>query len=167
MKRLIRSRWRYVAVSHPGMESLISHADGKTAPGVTEHLVRCERCRQTAIALNAAIQSGRQGDSRGEERIARLLRETYEILHVRMAAWHSADEYGPAPHIRSKQGRSRRLLAAIEFYFGEELARRVDRAARWDPADQILVLSAKPFFTAFLGRMAADALSREIAGAAT
>ena len=151
---------------HPRIESLVSHADGKSTPEVREHLGRCERCHNIASALNAAIESRRQADAPSEGRIATLFEETYDILHARMSAWHSCGERTPAAQVREKWGRSRRLLAALECYFGEELARRVDRGTRWSAGDQLLVSSTKPFFAAFLGRSAADTLTREIAGAA-
>ncbi|MGH9582824.1 MAG: hypothetical protein ACRD4O_07810 [Bryobacteraceae bacterium] len=167
MKRLIACAWRYVPGAHPGMESLLSHADGKQRREVRKHLARCGRCRNIAGLLDAAIESGRQGDHSGEDRAAALLQETCENLHARMEAWHSVGECpGGNPCFRGKQGRSRQILDALEFYFGEEIAHRVDRGAGENAPDQILS-STKPFFAAFLGRKAANALAREIAGAAT
>lgn len=166
MMRLLTRMWRHVPGVHPGMESLIAHIHGLAAPEVQEHLIRCRECRTTVQLLQAAAQAARNNDPAVEERVTSLLHDTYESLDGQMRAWCSLAERLPRHRVHKKQGRSQRLFNAFEFYFGNEAARRLD-CARRDAADQLLISSAKPFFTAFLGRKAADALAREIAGVTT
>lgn len=163
---MLKNTWRYFPGMHPGMESLLLHADGQTIRAVQKHLARCAYCRETAQALSAAVQQTHEDGGLNRARSAILLQDAYENLCTQIQAWRSLSESAPAHRIRSSHRGSRRLVAALEFYFGVETARRMEHAARWDAPDKHLVSSTKRFFTAFLGRKAAEALAEQIAGAA-
>jgi len=163
---MLKNTWPYFPGMHPGMESLIMHADGKPIRPVQRHLARCAYCRETAQALSAAVRHAEEGGASDRTRSAILLQEAYEDLCTQIQTWRSLGGSAPAHRMRSRHRGSLRLLAALEFYFGVETARRMEHASRWDAPEKHLVSSTKPFFTAFLGRKAAEALAQEIAGAA-
>jgi hypothetical protein len=169
MKRfgeMLKNTWRYFPGMHPGMESLLLQADGRTVRPVQRHLARCAYCRETAQALSAAVQQAHEVGELNRTRSAVLLQDAYENLCTQIQAWRSLSESAPAHRVRGSHRSSRHLLAALEFYFGVETARRMEQATRWNAPDKHLVSSTKPFFTAFLGRKAAEALAEQIAGAA-
>lgn len=158
MRPFICRIWRYVPGSHPGMERLLAHVDGNAVGGVQEHLARCAHCSETVALLSAA----KRPDPSQMEHMATLLSEAREGLHFQMNAWRALRERTPRGRVHEGQHRPHRLFDALAFYFGDEAARRLDRGARWDATDDLLVSSAKPFFAAFLGRKAAEALAREV-----
>lgn len=123
-------------MKHPSMESLLSYTEGKVTPELGRHLARCARCRDIA----AAMQSAREF---GSSEQAVLLSDVYETLQARMIA---ASE----PRAIARGSASRHILEALEFYFGKKVAKSAGAAA-----------DHKPFFAAFLGRKAADALVQQ------
>jgi hypothetical protein len=140
------------------MERLLAHIDGNAVRGIQEHLARCAHCSDTVALLSAA----RGPYPSQTEHTATLLNEARQALQVQMNAWRTLRERTPQGCVHITQRRSHRLFHALAFYFGDEVARRLDCGARWDATEDLLVSSAKPFFAAFLGRRAAEALAREI-----
>ncbi|MGH9612365.1 MAG: hypothetical protein ACRD4P_04725 [Bryobacteraceae bacterium] len=143
------------------MNLLVLRADGYRCRHIEAHLVRCAGCRRDAERLVAAC--------RVENHEAHLLDEIFENLQVRMQAWCSL---GGLPGGHQFLGVRRRkaaedLVDAIELYFGKEAARRIACSAGWDVPDRRLIPVAKPLFSAFLGKRAADALASRIANATT
>jgi hypothetical protein len=144
------------------MEELIAWADAAAgAREVARHLLGCPRCRETAlrIRMSAGVPEEAAHDA--------ALGETFDHLHVRMQAWNSLSGASTARHILPLRARSaHRQYSALEVYFGKETADRIIHSARRDSSDRRLMPAAEPLFHAFLGRRAAEALVRQIAGTA-
>lgn len=145
MSRWKRWFWCYVSGVHPGMERLVLWADGVPCPVVEAHLAACHRCSRNAALLRAAVAAGSRDGQAGNHAAHPVLDEIFDALQEQMRAWRSLP---PRQH----------WSTALEFYFGKKLARQAG-SDRVVPATQVL-------FNAFLGRKAADALARQIAGAA-
>ena len=146
MSRWKRWFWRYISGVHPSMERLVARADGVSCPDLEAHLARCNRCNRNAALLGAAIAAACDNEQAGSDAACPVLHEIFNDLQEQMHAWCSLG------------ARQQHWSSALEFYFGKELARQAgtDRVV---PATQVL-------FNAFLGRKAADAVARQIAGAA-
>ena len=145
MRRLKRGLWRYLPGTHPGMEQLVSWADGLPYAGVEPHLAHCERCRTTSESLRAAVRAKRESNTAGRRNLDPLLHDVYRSLEQQMRWWCSPG------------ARRQHWIRALEFYFGKELARQ-SGAAGATPATRALL-------HAFLGRKAADAVTCQITGA--
>jgi anti-sigma factor RsiW len=146
MNRWKRWFWRYVSGVHPGMERLVLWADGVPCPDVEAHLAACHRCSRNAALLRAAVAAGCREGQAGNHAAHPVLDEIFDALQEQMRAWRFSAE------------REQHWGSALEFYFGKKLARQ-GGSDRIVPASQVL-------FNAFLGRRAADALARQISGAA-
>jgi hypothetical protein len=163
VKRIRAWMLRRLPGFHPRMDELLAWADA-TATGreLLPHLTRCRRCRETALRIRCAV-------ARAADQAAPVpaLDETLDELQIRMQAWTSLSE---AVSIRRAAPlgcrTAHRQYSALETYFGTETADRVLHSARRDTTDHRLMPAAEPLFHAFLGRRAAEALVRQIAGTA-
>ena len=167
MGRLQDCAWRYVPGMHPGMERLIKRADGEHSPALEAHLMRCAPCRENAESLRRAVCAARDGERGAGGHTAPLLQELFSNLQLQMRAWYSLDELLPQRQSHERVLRRSGISKAVEFYFGKEIARRLQSCTRWDEADHTSTAITAPLFKAFLGRRAAEAVASRIAGATT
>lgn len=139
---------RYIPGVHPGIESLISRADGRQSRELDAHLARCRRCRLNAERLCAAVVAGREDKQACHNGANAVLNEIFGNLQLQMRAWCSL----------GGRTRQQHWINALEFYFGKEIARQA--------GDCGVPPATKPLFHVFLGRKAAEAVARQIASAA-
>lgn len=148
---------------HPGIESLLQHAEGHRSVHVEAHLACCATCRDEAELLAGAIRAARAPASPNGP----PLEEVFDVLQRRVAAWCSLGRSATRRQPGTSQPRHPGLAAALELYFGNEVSSRLQRSEPWNAPPVGLISAAKPLFSAFLGREAADALTRRIADAVT
>ncbi len=128
-----------IPVPHPGIAEIVAWCDGKSGPTdarrVAMHLVTCARCRMHVELLNDA----------------------------RRKLLFSVAERGRVPHPRpsSSSALDRRMAAAVTQYFG---ARATAGLQRSGDGERELAPAGQALFRAFLGKRAAEALARQIAG---
>lgn len=157
MSRIRRWAWRRLRWIHPGLETLLRAADGLGPDGVDAHLARCTRCHEQVARIREAMGRAHSGDP--------ALDEVFEGLQLRIRAWCSLGEIADPVGSRVSPPANRELSGALAVYFGEETARRIQRCERRDASGRALAPVARPLFTSFLGRKAAEALASRIAGA--
>ncbi len=169
MTRLRAWMWQVVPGFHPGMESILEWADARAGSSsraagadlraVAVHLARCRHCRETAARIGIALAG------RVAKPAPAALHSAYEHLLVRMQAWSSLNGSVTAARAGKPRGEAAsRHFNALEVYFGKGTADRIRRAVRRDASDRHIVPVVEPLFHAFLGRRAAEALARQIAG---
>ncbi|MBV9266788.1 MAG: hypothetical protein JO061_11525 [Acidobacteriaceae bacterium] len=145
---------------HPDISNLLGWADGERISAIASHLKRCGQCRQQAHLIADAASA------KDEVSNADRSKEMYDRLQIQMQAWSCLR--GPAERGRVRRRQQMpRLSEALEFYFGIELASRIENAARWDTGDANVIPVTKPLFTTFLGKRAAEMLAQKLAGATT
>jgi hypothetical protein len=121
------------------MPELLRCADGEDVPRVSAHLQGCKRCREQVALIASAV-------AQASPDVKQVLNEIYSRLEARMDAWSSS-------HVP-------RLTAAVEFYFGTELAQRIRRETG-------AMASTEPLFRTFLGKRAADVLAQKLVRVST
>jgi len=146
---------RHTRTVHPDFAALLDHADGRMSAAVGQHLARCGRCRQEAARLSAAVCRPSAGAA---------LADIHSDLKLRMQAWLSLGG-GTAAEQTSRQLEPGRLAGALDLYFGRRAATRIQACVSGHVPEPRLIPIAKPLFSAFLGRRAADALASRIAAA--
>ncbi len=177
MNRLLQSVLARLPGFHPAVYDLLEWVGAETHPlsqdatgsshrKIALHLVRCERCRDTAARLRVAIAV--PAESHASESLARerCIEDVFERLQARMQAWNSLSGVATAPRVLPVRTRAvHRQYRALELYFGRGTAERIAHSGRRGTYRHLLP-AAEPLFHAFLGRRAAEALTRQIADTA-
>jgi len=148
MNRLVVLAWHYIPGIHPRMDYLIAHSEGQASRDVERHLSSCQRCSNIARLICTAVESAHQTHLYGKDRTIKLLRETYEVLQLRM---------------KTHQDQRSKLRTALELYFGKKIAQHIG----YDKNGCLLLSHTQSFFVAFLGKKAAAVLAQEVISAVT
>lgn len=146
MTRLRSWTSRFASWAHPDVESLLLWAEGESRPRVEAHLAWCGNCREHAALLRDNLQT-----SSLDETTTALVEDLFETLQLRMRA------VGDGRHD---------VTAAVEHYFGKQAVSTLASSSHRDASGVRLMSTAQPLFNAFLGRKAADALTRRLASVA-
>jgi anti-sigma factor RsiW len=161
MNRVIAWLRRRVPGPHPGITDIVTWCDGDSdaaeARRVAAHMFGCAQCRRHAELV---YEARARHLCSAHEAIEDGLRD----LHAQMRAWrhlqgHAHRHAGPSP---TRSAINRRIAAAVTVYFGARAAVHLERSA--DSDERHLFPASQALFSAFLGKRAADALSRRIAG---
>lgn len=149
---------------HPEFDELVHWAhrpDGAEPPALSAHMRSCPQCNREVQRIRLARDAAETDTA---EHLP-ALSEVFESLECGMRAW-SALQAPDADRIsvRPSDTEPRLTTQALELYFGKEAAQRIQVSARWNDADDRLLPASKLLFHTFLGRRAAAALARQIAG---
>ena len=152
--------WRRIPGCHPRIELLLEWIDGaagRDTASISAHVSGCSRCRECADNIRLAERNRDQADQ--------TVRDLFANLELRIEMWTTLS--GRLPIEAQQKARSSRVvrhLDALEMYFGAQTAKRVGRSIRHGTSDNHVMPAIEPLFSAFLGRTAAEALARQIAG---
>ena len=169
VSHFLRWAWRSsIPGLHPGIEDILSWADGNLAfsdrRALEAHLEACRKCCEDARTFREAQTQLSQIGSEQQSRQAMLLKDGLRNLEASMRVWSALR--GVLPEIPQRHfltsSVNLRSTRAVELYFGQEAANRIARSARLGAHEPHLLPAIKPLFSAFLGRKAADSVARHI-----
>lgn len=163
MSRFSSWMYRHVPGLHPGMDLLISYAEGCSSGVIDAHIAHCERCGRTAQLIASAIRAAREPRQASASITEPLLHETLDQLRLQMRAWCSVGGLEQRERHASRALPHSHVAKALEFYFGKQVADRMGSCTWWEAAGHPLTAVTNPMFKAFLGKRAADAVARQIA----
>lgn len=167
VKWLLVWAWRHAIPGvHPRIEEFLTWADGDMAPPdqaeFEAHFAGCRQCGEDARRLRDARGHPPAQDARGDE--TRLLQEGLQDLEAGMRVWSALRGcLTENPRYFVSSAINLRSTRAVKLYFGQEAADRVASSVQQGAHELHLPPAIKPLFNAFLGRKAADSITRHIA----